>query len=109
MILRLFFLVNTQSYGVPVKYSFCSKRVLANRIGYSPHTLKAIRHRGDWIEGIHYVRQNSRTILYNLELCLNWLANQATPSAHQRAIECYLASLVGEKPRVQGRRSPVNN
>ena len=82
-----------------MKYSFCGKRVLASRLGYSPHTLKAIRRRGDWVESIHYVRQNSRTILYNLELCLNWVANQSNPNAHQWAIECYLTSLLGEKPR----------
>lgn len=82
-------------------YNFCNKHLLAEKLGYSAHTLKAIRLRGDWIEGIHFVRPqgNSRVIRYNLELCLNWLANQANPAAHQAAIECYLSTLEGPKSR----------
>lgn len=79
--------------------TFCTKQVLAEHIGYSPHTIKAIRQRGDWQEGIHYVKQNSRSIRYNLELCLNWLATRHNPSAHEKEILRYLASLEGEKAR----------
>ena len=75
--------------------TFCNKHVLAEKLGYSPHTLKAIRQRGEWIEGIHYVKPkgNSRVIRYNLELCLNWLANQNNPDAHKKVVESYLSSL----------------
>lgn len=76
-----------------MKYSFCNKRVLAQSLGCSHHTIKAFRQRGDLIEGIHYIRENSRTIRYNLELCLNWLANRHNPAAHRRAIEQYLKTL----------------
>lgn len=76
-----------------MSFSFCNKHFLAQKIGYSSHTLKSIRQRGEWIEGIHYVRENSRTIRYNLELCLNWLANKHNPDAHQKEIVRYLTSL----------------
>ncbi len=78
---------------------FCNENVLAQQLGYSPNTIKTIRQRGDWIEEIHYVRQNSRTIRYNLDLCLNWLANRHNPKAHQEEILRYLASLEGGKLR----------
>lgn len=76
-----------------MKFSFCNKRVLAQNLGCSHHTVKSLRQRGDLIEEIHYIRENSRTIRYNLELCLNWLANRHNPGAHQKAIDQYLASL----------------
>lgn len=78
-----------------MSYTFCTKNILAQKLGFSPHTLKAIRKRGDWIEGVHFVRPegNSRVIRYNLELCINWLANQSNPKAHQREIEEYLINL----------------
>ncbi|MBW4490240.1 MAG: excisionase family protein [Trichocoleus desertorum ATA4-8-CV12] len=84
-----------------MSFSFCNKHVLAQRLGYSHHTLKTIRQRGDWIEGVHYVRPNanSRVIRYNLELCLHWLANQHNIEAHRKEIERYLMSLQGEKLR----------
>ncbi|WP_435023298.1 hypothetical protein [Nostoc sp. CALU 1950] len=93
--------MSVKGQGAFMSFIFCNKHVLAQRLGYSPHTLKAIRQRGDWLEGIHYIRPNgnSRVIRYNLEICLNWLANQNNPNAHQRAIERYLMSLEGEKLR----------
>lgn len=84
---------------------FCNKRTLAERTGYSPHTLKKLRQRGDWIEGIHYVRENSRVVRYNLSLCLDWLANRGNSQAHQRAIEAYLSSLPSNQPQKRGRKS----
>lgn len=84
---------------------FCNKRTLAERTGYSTHTLKKLRQRGDWIEGIHYIRQNSRVVRYNLNLCLDWLANRQNPQFHQRAIEDYLSSLPSNQPQKRGRRA----
>lgn len=93
--------MDVKGKGVFMSFTFCNKHVLAQRLGYSPHTLKAIRQRGDWLEGIHYIRPNgnSRVIRYNLDLCLNWFANQSNPNAHHREIERYLMSLEGEKRR----------
>lgn len=83
---------------------FCTKHTIAERTGYSPHTLKKIRQRGEWIEGIHYVRKNSRVIRYNLGLCLDWFANQDNPQAHRRAIEIYRQSLPSNQPLKRGRK-----
>jgi hypothetical protein len=76
-----------------MEYSFCNKRALAQKLGCSHHTIKAFRQRGELIENIHYIRSSPRSILYNLELCLNWLANRHSPASHRKAIEQYLASL----------------
>ena len=72
--------------------TFCSKNSMAEQLGYSPYTLKAIRQRRDWLEGLHFVRPNSRVIRYNRELCLDWLANINDPEAHQKAIDKYGSS-----------------
>ena len=38
--------------------------------------LKKYRLQGDCIEGIHWVRINSRCVRYNLELIQDWLPNR---------------------------------
>ena len=58
-----------------------------------------------WQSGIHYQYLNTRTIRYNRELLIDWLANRSCPEAHQRAIEAYLASLPSNQPKKRGRRS----
>jgi tRNA(His) 5'-end guanylyltransferase len=52
------------------------------------------------IEGIHWVRMNSRCIRYNLELIKDWLHNRHDPAAHQRAIEIYQASLLSNQRKI---------
>lgn len=71
--------------------AFCNKRVMSELLGYSHHTLKAIRLRGEWIKGIHFICPNPRVIRYNRELCIDWLANINDPAKHQKAIEKYLS------------------
>ena len=88
-----------------MEYPFCKKSEIASFLGYSPHTLKVLRRREDWLEGIHYVRLNSRTIRYNRELCLNWLANRDEPDLHQQAIDQYVEWLASKKP--MKRKSPA--
>jgi hypothetical protein len=73
-----------------MKYTFCNKHEIAKLLGYSPHSLKAFRKNKIWVEEIHYIRKDSRTIRYNRELCLNWLININEPNKHQQAIEEYL-------------------
>lgn len=87
---------------------FCNKHTLSERTGYSPHTLKKLRQRGDWIEGIHFVRDNSRVVRYNLNLCLDWLANRGDPHAHQQAIEAYLVALSASKKKTRNSASKIN-
>ncbi len=72
---------------------FLNKRDMADKIGLSCHTLRRYRERGDWLQGIHYIKVSQNVVLYNEELVLNWFANRGNPAAHERAIERYLASL----------------
>lgn len=48
----------------------------------------------EWIEGLHWVRINSRCVRYNLELIKDWLHNRSDPAAHRRAIELYQQELL---------------
>lgn len=72
---------------------FCNKRTLSQATGLSSSTLKHYRLSGVWTEGIHWQRLNSRCILYNLPLILDWVASRNCPGIHQRAIENYLYAL----------------
>jgi hypothetical protein len=76
---------------------FVSKSQLAQEIGLSPHTFRRYRERGEWVEGVHYSKLNQNTVLYNLQLCLDWVANRSNPTAHQRTITQYLQSLSNEE------------
>lgn len=89
----------------PMNTQFCNKHRLAELTGLSPETFKKYRLSGKWHEGIHWQRINSRCILYNLSLILDWVANRANPDAHQRAIDHYLASLPSNQPKKRGRRA----
>lgn len=87
---------------------FLNKRDMAGKVGLSCHTLRRYRERGDWLEGIHFIRVNQNTILYNAELVLNWFANRQNPAAHQRAIEKYLGSLDEETKAASQARQRSN-
>jgi hypothetical protein len=76
---------------------FVSKKQLAQEIGLSAHTFRRYRERGEWVEGVHYSKLNQNTVLYNLQLCLDWVANRSNPIAHQRTITQYLQSLSNEE------------
>lgn len=84
---------------------FCTKHDLAKVTGLSSETFKKYRLSGIWSEGIHWQRLNSRCVLYNLSLILDWVANRNNPQSHQRAIESYLASLPSNQPKQRGRRA----
>lgn len=76
---------------------FVSKRTASECLNLSGSTLKKYRLKGDWIEGIHWVRINSRCVRYNLELIKDWLHNRENPTAHLRAIETYQQSLLSNR------------
>ena len=78
---------------------FVSKRQVTECLNLSSSTLKKYRLQGDWIEGIHWVRINSRCIRYNLELIRDWLHNRQNPAAHLRAIKAYQESLLSYQRR----------
>lgn len=83
---------------------FCNKRSLAKATGLSSETFKKYRLSGKWLEGIHWQRINSRCVLYNLTLILDWIANSDDLKAHQKAIDNYLTSLPSNLPKVRGQR-----
>ena len=84
---------------------FVSKHQASECLSLSSSTLKKYRLQGDWIEGIHWVRINSRCIRYNLELIQDWLHNRTNPSAHLRAIETYQANLLSNQRKTRKRNS----
>lgn len=50
------------------------------------------RFQQEWIEGVHYFKKGEEQgCLYNAELLLNWQRNRHSPSAHQIAIDQWLA------------------
>lgn len=78
----------------PEASKFGTKHQAADLLGLSPETLKKYRLRDrTLIEGIHWIKLNSRTIRYNLPLLADWLQNRNDSAAHQKAIEHYLTSL----------------
>lgn len=81
-------------------FQFVKKRQISELTGLSSDTLKKYRIRGLLIEDIHWVRVNSKLVLYNVPLIMDWLQNISDPKAHQRAIEAYQAMLLSN----QGKR-----
>jgi hypothetical protein len=73
--------------------NFVNKQGACQYLKLSEATLKRYRLQGLLIEGIHWVRLNSRCIRYNLDLLQDWMRNRHNPEAHQRTIEVYLANL----------------
>ena len=91
---------------------FVNKRQISECLNLSGATLKKYRLQGDWIEGIHWVRINSRCIRYNLELIKDWLSNRNDLTAHQRAIAAYEATLLSHRKlseKKPAKSSPCNN
>ncbi|MEM6840064.1 MAG: hypothetical protein ACFB0G_19455 [Leptolyngbyaceae cyanobacterium] len=82
---------------------FVSKQEAIQSLKLSGTTLRRYRVQGVLIEGVHWVRVNSRCIRYNLELIKDWLHNRHDPAAHQRAIEIYQASLLSNQRKVPQR------
>lgn len=82
-----------------MKDSFVTKHTIAELLKLSPETLKKYRLDGRLIEGIHWIRVNSRVVRYHLALIQDWLQNQGDPQAHQRAIENYQITLLSNQKR----------
>lgn len=82
--------------------SYLTKREMAKLLSVHPDTLKDYRQ--EMLEGVHFIRPNSRVVRYNPALVAHWFANRQNPAAHQRIIEEYLASLPENKPLKRGRK-----
>lgn len=85
--------------NVQQSFALVPLRVLKSEIGRSREFVGKLRKSGEWVDGIHYVKMSPKSILYNLELCRDYLVNFNSPSAHQRAIEVFLESLPSSAPR----------
>jgi hypothetical protein len=80
---------------------FVDKKEAAAFLKVSTSTLKRYRMEGIWIEGVHWIRVNSRNIRYNLDLIQDWLQNRHDPLLHQQAIEQYCAAVATENKRLK--------
>ncbi len=76
---------------------YVSKQEALRYLKLSSTTLKKYRLKGLLVEGIHWIRINSRCTRYNLELIKDWVQNRHDPVAHQRAIELYQAGLLSNQ------------
>ncbi len=84
---------------------FVSKRQATECLNLSGSTLKKYRLNGEWIEGLHWVRLNSRCVRYNLALIQDWLHNRRNPEAHMRAITAYQQQLLSnQKKKISKKR-----
>ncbi|WP_017302288.1 helix-turn-helix transcriptional regulator [Nodosilinea nodulosa] len=54
---------------------FVSKQEISQHLKLSDTTLKRYRLSGVWIEGVHWIRINSRCTRYNLDLIDDWMSN----------------------------------
>lgn len=83
---------------------FVKKREISKLTGLSGDTLKKYRLSGILSEDIHWIRVNTKLVLYNVPLILDWLQNINDPLAHQRAVESYLSMMLSnQKKRQQSR------
>ncbi|MFM7447652.1 MAG: hypothetical protein ACKO24_03510 [Leptolyngbyaceae cyanobacterium] len=83
---------------------FVDPALLQEKLGLSTKTLQSLRREGSLIQGIHYSEVNSRLILYNLPLMIDWVVNRHDPEAHLRAIENFQASLLSNQAKPKGQR-----
>jgi hypothetical protein len=72
--------------------NFINKKTACLLLGVSSSTLKRYQ-RKYWLEGIHFVRVNSRNTRYNEMLLRDWIENRYDPKNHQQTIERYQLSL----------------
>lgn len=82
--------MNFNSIAFPV---FADRKTLTNITALRESKLQQLRMSGEWLEGVHYVYLNpgkrASSILYNVPLCLNWLANRHEPDKHEKVITQY--------------------
>lgn len=85
--------------------TFVRKREAEHITGLSHETLKKLRLQGDLREGIEWVRQNSRCVLYNAPLLVSFIQFRHEPEQHAIAVEQYLMSLPQNQPKTRGRKA----
>jgi hypothetical protein len=88
---------------IHLKELFVDPNSIQEKLGLTPHTLQTLRKEGSLLQGVHFTEVNSRLILYNLPLMIDWLVNRQDPEAHLRAIEQFQYSLLSNQNRKRGR------
>ncbi|MBW4466281.1 MAG: hypothetical protein KME07_12720 [Pegethrix bostrychoides GSE-TBD4-15B] len=83
----------------PEPFRFVKKREISKLTGLSGDTLKKYRLSGILCEDIHWIRVNTKLVLYNVPLIMDWLQNINDPAAHQRAVESYLSTLLSNQKK----------
>lgn len=73
----------------------------AEFLGCSADALDNLRSdpESGWIQGLHWQKLPRIGVRYNAELLRDWFANAHDPSAHQRAIANFQASLLSNQKR----------
>ena len=59
----------------------------AKLLGCHPGSLNRYRRSGEWIEGAHFWKRNSRVIRYNLTLLRDWDINRNNPAKHLLVVQ----------------------
>ena len=80
-------------------FRFVGKKQASESLSMGSTSLRKYRVEGDWIEGIHWIKFNSRCIRYNVDLLQDWVNNRQDPAAHQLAIARYQATLLSNQPK----------
>jgi len=78
-------------------------RQMATALAMSPTTIR--KYKREMIEGVHFVKPNSRLVRYRKELVLDFFQNYNDPIAHQAAIDQFLASQPSNQPKKRGRKA----
>jgi hypothetical protein len=70
------------------EYELTDKHEVKAFLDVEDSTLRRYRQQ-HWIEGVHWVKINCRTVRYNLELIKDWVENKHDPAAHNKVIAKY--------------------
>ena len=92
--LRGFSFLQTLLCCIETMSNFLNKKAACALLSVSSSTLKRYQKKY-WLEGIHFIRVNSRNVRYNEDLIKDWMQNSQAEKAHQRAIEHYSTTHYG--------------
>lgn len=86
--------------AVFMRFNFVGRSEIACLLNLSPGTIK-VYQRKKWIEGVHFIRVNSRVTRFNFQLIEDWLHNINDDLAHQKAIEACQSSQLSNQRKVR--------
>ncbi|GAB4216303.1 MAG: hypothetical protein OHK0012_18290 [Synechococcales cyanobacterium] len=92
-----------------LKELFVDQSTIQTKLGLSAKTLQTLRREGTLIQGLHYSEINSRLILYNLPLMIDWIVNRQDPQSHLRAVDAFLSGLLSNQKKTHASKSNTNN